>query len=238
MDIQSIWPAWWRENIHANCMYLIFCAFKHWRLSCLKLQTTVYMHFKPEIKSEGRGFYSYFKYLWVADVGVFIHMHTTKLFSLLVDLDIGIIKETHSCESGKSSRLGTGRKHQAVYSDSQIITSIGDILTSMFSSKWRFIFLNIFFILTFRDCSEFWKHSYPKRNKHLQIYVTFCCWKAIYHLPSYKFRVYCFIYQEVNKSMSYIWWRLQIITTAEKVPQKCTYKFCVSRFFFPHASNV
>jgi len=67
-------------------------------------------------------------------VGVFIHKHTVKLFSLLVDLDIGIFKKTHSCESRKSSRFGMGRKHQAAYVVSQIITSIGDILALMFSS--------------------------------------------------------------------------------------------------------
>lgn len=51
-------------------------------------------------------------YLWLADVGVFIHKHTMKLLSLLVDLDISMVKETHSCESVKSSRLGMGRKLQ------------------------------------------------------------------------------------------------------------------------------
>lgn len=71
-------------------------------------------------------------------MGAFIHKYTMKLLSLLLDWDISIIKETHSCESGKSSRLGIGRKHQAVYLVSQITTSIGDILLSMFSSQWRF----------------------------------------------------------------------------------------------------
>lgn len=116
-------------------MHLILRAFKHRRLSCVKLQTTGYVHLKPE-KKRRKGFLPFFLYLWVADVGVFIHKHCMKLFILLVDLDI--IKETHSCESGKSSRLGMRRKHQAVYFDSQIITSIGDILASMFSSQWRF----------------------------------------------------------------------------------------------------
>lgn len=176
---------------------------KHWRLSYLKLQTTWYEHLKPEIKKSRKGFSPFFSSLWVTDVEIFIHKYTLKLLSLPLDWDISIIKETHSCESGKSSRLGTGRKHQAVYFISQIITSMGTLghFTINVLQPVEIFFLNILFISTLRDCSVYYKHSYPKPTKHIWIYVISWCWKAIYHWSLCEFRVRQFTDGQVNRSM-------------------------------------